>query len=83
MLESSLCHLLRTVLAKSEKDTIKAARADLDQVTDIAKVEKHLSQVLDRIVKGKTVVENPVKEGTYRLKTTKIEFIGEVLVFRK
>lgn len=65
VLESSLCHLLRTVLAKSEKDTIKAAQADLDQVTDIAKVEKHLSQVLDRIVKGKTIVENTDKEGSF------------------
>lgn len=65
VLESSLCHLLRTVLAKSERDAIKASQADLDQVTDIAKVEKHLTQVLDRIVKGKAILENTLKGGTY------------------
>ncbi|XP_063927791.1 protein PTHB1 [Zophobas morio] len=50
--DASLCYLLRTVLAKSEKDKLRAAHTSFEEVKDITKIEKRLSQVLERIPKG-------------------------------
>lgn len=49
--DGSLCYLLRTNLAKSAKDKLRAAQASFDEVKDISKLEKHLYQVLERVAK--------------------------------
>ncbi|KAF2888410.1 hypothetical protein ILUMI_17763, partial [Ignelater luminosus] len=50
-LDVSLCFLIRTILSKSEKDKIKAAHTSIEEITEISKVEKHINQVLERVIK--------------------------------
>lgn len=50
-MDGALCYLLRTSLAKSEKDKLRAAHSSFEEVKDVSKVEKHLTQVLERIQK--------------------------------
>ncbi|XP_019878207.2 protein PTHB1 [Aethina tumida] len=51
VMDGALCYLLRTSLAKSEKDKLRAAHSSFEEVKDVSKVEKHLTQVLERIQK--------------------------------
>ncbi|KAG5900310.1 hypothetical protein JTB14_026318 [Gonioctena quinquepunctata] len=51
VLDSSLCYLLRTSLAKSEKDKMRMAQANFEEVTDTSKLMKHIVQVLERVSK--------------------------------
>ncbi|XP_044271066.1 protein PTHB1 [Tribolium madens] len=50
--DASLSYLLRTVLAKSEKDKLRTAHANLEEIRDVSKIEKHLTLILERISKG-------------------------------
>lgn len=50
-MDTSLCYLLRTVLAKSEKDKLRTASSSFEEVKDITKLERHLIQVFERIPK--------------------------------
>lgn len=50
-MDASLCFLLRTVMAKTEKDRLRAPHTSFDEVKDLGKFEKHLTQVLDRLPK--------------------------------
>lgn len=50
-LDASTCFLLRTVLAKTEKDKLRAPHTSFEEIKDIAKVEKHLTLVLERVCK--------------------------------
>ncbi|KAJ3626277.1 hypothetical protein MTP99_016789 [Tenebrio molitor] len=52
VVDASLCYLLRTILAKSEKDKLRAAHTSFDEVKDVSKLEKHFTQVLERVPKG-------------------------------
>ncbi|CAH0555835.1 unnamed protein product [Brassicogethes aeneus] len=49
VIDGSFCYLLRTVLAKNEKDKLRATQSSFEEVKDVSKVEKHLVQVLERI----------------------------------
>ncbi|XP_045474293.1 protein PTHB1 [Harmonia axyridis] len=49
VVECNLQYLLRTSLAKSEKDKLRAECSSFEEVQDITKMEKHLSQVLERL----------------------------------
>lgn len=49
--DASLCYLLRTSLAKTEKDKLRAPHTSFDEVEDLTKLEKHWSQVLERLPK--------------------------------
>ncbi|XP_057670640.1 protein PTHB1 isoform X1 [Diorhabda carinulata] len=51
VMDATLGYLLRTYLAKSEKDKLRLSQTNIEKVTDISKVEKHLVQVLERISK--------------------------------
>lgn len=50
-MDASLCYLLRTTLAKSEKDKLRAPHSNFEEIKDISKLEKHFVQVLERISK--------------------------------
>ncbi|XP_018575245.1 protein PTHB1 [Anoplophora glabripennis] len=50
-MDTSLCYLLRTVLAKSEKDKLRSASTAIEEVKDVTKLERHLVQVFERIPK--------------------------------
>lgn len=52
MVEISLSHLLRTVFAKSEKDTYRANVETLTRLEDINKFKKHLHNILERVMKN-------------------------------
>ncbi|KRT83422.1 hypothetical protein AMK59_4143, partial [Oryctes borbonicus] len=52
VIDAALCFLLRTSLAKSEKDKLRAPHTSFEEVKDIPKLEKHFTQVLERIAKG-------------------------------
>lgn len=59
MFDGSLCYLLRTNLAKSAKDKLRATQTSFDEIKDISKLEKHLYQVLERVSKrGATLTED-------------------------
>ncbi|XP_017775274.1 PREDICTED: protein PTHB1 [Nicrophorus vespilloides] len=57
VLDASLNHLLRTTLAKSEKDQLRAKYTCYEEVKDLAKLEKHLMMVLERVCKKGTILE--------------------------
>ncbi|EFA12827.1 Protein PTHB1-like Protein [Tribolium castaneum] len=50
--DASFSYLLRTVLAKSEKDKLRPAQTNFEEVKDVSKIEKHLTLILERIPKG-------------------------------
>ncbi|KAL1498065.1 hypothetical protein ABEB36_008922 [Hypothenemus hampei] len=51
IMDVSLCFLLRTVMAKTEKDKLRAPHTCFEEIKDISKLEKHFLQVLERIPK--------------------------------
>ncbi|KAL3267708.1 hypothetical protein HHI36_006839 [Cryptolaemus montrouzieri] len=51
VLDCNLQYLLRTTLAKSEKDKLRAECTNFEEVKDISKLEKHITQVLERTSK--------------------------------
>ncbi|KAF7277935.1 hypothetical protein GWI33_009051 [Rhynchophorus ferrugineus] len=51
VMDTCLCYLLRTVLAKNEKDQLRVAHTSFEEVKDMNKFEKHLTQVLERLQK--------------------------------
>ncbi|KAI4461025.1 parathyroid hormone-responsive b1 [Holotrichia oblita] len=50
--DAALCFLLRTILAKSEKDKLRAPHTNFEEVKEFSKLEKHFIQVLERISKA-------------------------------
>lgn len=50
-MDAGLCYVLRTILAKSDKDRLRAAHTSFDEVKDISKFEKHFTTVIERITK--------------------------------
>lgn len=56
-MDASACFLLRTVLAKTEKDKLRAPHTSFEEIKDIGKVEKHITQVLERVTKKGTLLE--------------------------
>ncbi|RZC35649.1 PTHB1 [Asbolus verrucosus] len=76
--DASLCYLLRTVLAKSEKDKLRAAHTSFDEVKDISKIEKHFTQVLERIPKGALLETHfPLDGGTHEETDENKEVVDE------
>lgn len=61
-MDASLCFLIRTILTKNEKDKLRAAHTAFDEVKDISKVEKHFTQVLERISKIQGNIEETPEE---------------------
>lgn len=57
-MDASLCYLLRTVMAKTEKDRLRAPHTSFDEVKDLSKFEKHLNQVLERLPKQNILKES-------------------------
>lgn len=55
--DASACFLLRTVLAKTEKDKLRAPHTSFEEIKDIGKVEKHITQVLERVAKQGDLLE--------------------------
>lgn len=53
-MDSSLCYLLRGVLAKSDKDRLRTTQCCIEEVKDVSRVEKHCIQVIERINKNET-----------------------------
>lgn len=53
-MDSSLCFLLRSVLAKSDKDKLRTAQTNFEEVKDISRLEKHFIQIIERINKKET-----------------------------
>lgn len=51
IIDAGLCYVLRTLLAKSDKDRLRAAHTSFDEVKDISKLEKHFTTVIERLVK--------------------------------
>ncbi|XP_060529140.1 protein PTHB1 isoform X3 [Cylas formicarius] len=51
VVDASLSYLLRTVLAKTEKDKLRAPHSSFEEVKDITKLQKHLAHVLERLPK--------------------------------
>ncbi|CAH1154117.1 unnamed protein product [Phaedon cochleariae] len=62
VMDSSLCYLLRTSLAKSEKDKLRIAQTSYEEVKDTSKLGKHLVQVLERISKLENKTEIVVED---------------------
>ncbi|XP_044755143.1 protein PTHB1 [Coccinella septempunctata] len=58
VIECDLQYLLRTFLAKSEKDKLRAECSSFEEVKYISKMDKHLTLVLERISK-KIIMETP------------------------
>ncbi|ENN80476.1 hypothetical protein YQE_03081, partial [Dendroctonus ponderosae] len=58
VMDASFCYLLRTLLAKTEKDRLRAPHTSFDEVKDLAKFEKHLGQVLERLPKQHALKED-------------------------
>lgn len=54
-MDSSLCYLLRSVLAKSNKDKLRSEQTNFEEVKDISKLEKHIVQVIERINRNETL----------------------------
>lgn len=54
VMDSSLCYLLRGVLAKSDKDRLRTSQSCFEEVKDVSRVEKHCIQVIERINKNET-----------------------------
>ncbi|CAH1104899.1 unnamed protein product [Psylliodes chrysocephalus] len=63
VMDSTLCYLLRTYLAKSEKDKLRISQTNVEKVTDISKMEKHLVQVLERISKTENISLEQIEDG--------------------
>lgn len=59
--DSGLCYALRTSLAKSEKDKLRASQTSFDEIKDISKLEKHVITVLERISKRSSIGEDKGK----------------------
>lgn len=57
VVDASTSFLLRTVLAKTEKDKLRAPHTSFEEIKDIGKVEKHISQVLERVAKKDALLE--------------------------
>lgn len=57
IMDASACFLLRTILAKTEKDKLRAPHTSFEEIRDIGKVEKHITQVLERVSKKDVLVE--------------------------
>ncbi|XP_050305272.1 protein PTHB1 [Anthonomus grandis grandis] len=68
VMDGSLCYLLRTVMAKTEKDRLRAPQTSFEEINNMAKFEKHFSQVLERIPK-----QNSLKESNDGLFTEETE----------
>lgn len=64
-MNSLLCYLLRTILAKSDKDRLRVAHTSFEEIKDVSKVEKHLVQVLDRISKKEKHEKEDEDKGTF------------------
>lgn len=64
VVDASACFLLRTVLARLEKDQLRAPHTSFEEIKDIGKVEKHITQVLERVAKKGALIEShfPVEE---------------------
>ncbi|XP_030761020.1 protein PTHB1 isoform X2 [Sitophilus oryzae] len=60
--DTSLCYLLRTALAKTDKDKLRVAHTSFEEVKDMSKFEKHLSQVFERIQKKQSLKEEDETE---------------------
>lgn len=56
-IDASACFLLRTVLAKTEKDKLRAPHTSFEEIKEIGKVEKHVTQVLERVSKKGALLE--------------------------
>ncbi|XP_071050684.1 protein PTHB1 [Onthophagus taurus] len=69
VVDTTLCYLIRTVLSKSEKDKHRAPHTSFEEVKDINKLEKHFSQVLDRVSKRRS---NNEKEITHDTEPSKV-----------
>lgn len=54
VMDSSFCYLLRNILAKSDKDRLRTAQTNFEEVKDISRFEKHFIQVIERINKNET-----------------------------
>lgn len=67
VIEACLNHLLRTILAKSDKDKLKGGPSTLDNITDLSRFKKHVSQVFDRLSKDSALLEsqNSEEQGKY------------------
>lgn len=57
-----MCYLLRTTLAKSEKDKLRAPHTSFEEIKEVSKVEKHITQVLDRLQKSESLLETHFQE---------------------
>lgn len=55
VMDSSLCYLLRSILAKSNKDKLRTEPTGFEEVKDILKLGKHLVQVIERINKQEII----------------------------
>ncbi|XP_028132016.1 protein PTHB1 isoform X1 [Diabrotica virgifera virgifera] len=81
VMDAALSYLLRTSLAKSEKDKLRISQSNVEKVTDISKMEKRLVQVLERISKIETPetvqVENENEEEEEELSKPEIEHEDE------
>ncbi|CAG9853875.1 unnamed protein product [Phyllotreta striolata] len=62
-MDAVLSHLLRTTLAKNEKDKLRISQTQIEKVTDISKMERHLVQVLERVMKIENTSTNRTEEG--------------------
>lgn len=54
LMDASLSYLLRSVLAKSDKDKLRTAQMSFEEVKDVSRLEKHYFQVIERINKKET-----------------------------
>ncbi|XP_066154098.1 protein PTHB1 [Euwallacea fornicatus] len=59
VMDASLCYLLRAVIPKTEKDRLRAPHTSFDEIRDLSKFEKHLSQVLERVPKHGHLKDSP------------------------
>lgn len=70
-IDASACFLLRTILAKTEKDKLRAPHTSFEEIKDVGKVEKHVTQVLERVAKKGALLETdfPVEEEVVKEKS--------------
>nr|XP_023015826.1 protein PTHB1 [Leptinotarsa decemlineata] len=74
VMDSSLCYLLRTSLAKSDKDTTRMAQTNFEEVKDISKLMKHINQVIERVTKlGNVENSEDISEGNNEETETKYQ----------
>ncbi|KAK9738823.1 PTHB1 N-terminus [Popillia japonica] len=73
-IDAALCFLLRTLLAKSEKDKLRAPHTNFEEVKDFSKLEKHFVQVLERISRAIPKSDN---NDEYKIVTEVAEVVEE------